>query len=262
MKKELKELLESDILNEETKASLSAAIESLQESALEEAKKTLEVEYAEKFTTKKQEMEDKLTSLVNESVSAEIQELKEDIQKYRNLEVEYAQKLEEFKEQYAEKLEESVNSFIGESVKEEVQELKEDLLEAKKQNFGKKLFEAFAEEFEQFGVSDDVKKLRSRLSSAMKSLKESKETIENMEREKVMGSLLESLSGSKREVMKTILESVKTEKLEERYNEVIGSILSESDEKKLEEKEIVNESSSEAEKAEIERLRFLSGYKK
>jgi len=254
MKKELKELLESDLLNDETKTQLSSAIEAVKTDAIEEAKKALEVEYAVKLTEGKEKIESSLTDLLKESVASEVAELKDDIEKYRNLEVEYAQKLQEFKEEYAAKLEESFTGLVTESVKAEMGELREDLVESKKQNFGQRLFEAFASEFEEFGIGEDVKSLRTRLSKLAVELEESKKTVDELNREKVMESVLSSLTGSKREVMKTILENVSTDLLEERYNETIASVLEEKKEETKEKKPLVEGDTSAEEIARLKKL--------
>lgn len=227
MDKELKALLESELLNEETKKALTEAVESLKAKAVEEAEEKLEVKYAEKLTEEKKRINEGLEKVISEAVTTEIEELKEDVERYRKMEVEYANKLEEFKSEYASKLEEGVNDLIESQVKEEMSELREDLEESKKLNFGKRLFEAFSAEFESFGFSDDMLDLKKRFDEVSSELKESQDEVMSMRHEKKVNELLEGLKGKKHDVMKTLLEGVAYDKLEERYEQTIESVLEE-----------------------------------
>lgn len=261
---ELKTLLESELLSDDVKKELAEAVEQYRTQLVEETKKGLEVEFAKKLTREKKSIAEKVMEHVSEIVAEEIKELKEDLAHYKDLEVTYAKKLEEFKTSYAEKLEEGFKELVESHVKEEIEELRDDLIEAKKHNFGKKLFEAFAAEFEEFGIGDDVKELRAKLEESAKAIEESQATINEMKREKVIGELLSNLSGSKKEVMKTILEGVETDKLSERYEETIKSVLSDEDGKgQEEEKKVVLESKDTGSKiSEHDRIRALIGGKK
>lgn len=253
----LKKLLENAVLNDETKEVIEKEISEIRESVLEEARKQLEVEYAKKLTEEKNQLNESFGDIVAELVTKEIEELKEDIERYRNLDVEYAKKLNDFKAKFANDMASMFDQVVEEHVKAEIDELREDLMEAKKQNFGQRLFEAFAEEFNEFGVDEDTKELRARLGNLNKKLEESRQTISQMEREKITESLLSNLTGSKREVMRTILENVSTDRLEERYNEVIDSVLQEDtkNNKQKEEKEAITESADE----NISKMRRLMG---
>jgi hypothetical protein len=225
-------LLESELLNSETKAALTEAIESFKAEAITEAKKELEVDYAKKLLAEKEALAKNLYALINEAVSEEISELKEDIKYYKELEPKYAAKLEEFKKEYAAKLSEGFDALVESTVKAEITELREDLNEAKKNNFGMKLFEAFKTTIEKLGIGEDMKSLQESLDALKQEVTAKDATIAELERGKIMESLLSNLNGGKREVMKTILENVATEKLTERYEEVIDSVLTESKESK------------------------------
>lgn len=223
-----KELLESELLNDDTKVALKEAVESFKEEAITEARSSLEVEYAKKMLAEKQEIAAKMTDLINEAVTQEIAELVEDINHYKDIEPTYAKKLEEFKVTYAKTLSESFEGLIEAHVKDEISELHEDLMEAKQNNFGIKIYESFKSTFDKLGVSDDIQAIKSELESAKSALSESTGEVESLKHEKVLEGLLSSLTGGKKEVMKTILESVSTDKLDERYKETIGSVLEES----------------------------------
>jgi hypothetical protein len=261
---QFKTLLESELLNDETKSALKEAIESFKAEAITEAKNELEVEYAKKLLAEKEDIAKKMYALINEAVSDEISELKEDIAYYKDIEPKYAAKLEEFKVEYAQKLSESFEGLVENTVKAEITELHEDLMEAKINNFGMSLFEAFKTTYEKLGISDDMKTVIGKMETLKSELKESKDAVSKLEREQVMEGLLSNLNGGKREVMKTVLENVATDKLTERYEEVLDSVLSESTDSKGND-ESENETITESEEAgasedssdELSRLRRL-----
>lgn len=227
MKDELKTLLENEVLSEDAKASIKEAFDNRIEELKEETKKELEIEYAEKYTEKLAEHTEKLQSLVDEVVKEEVDELKEDLRYYADLEVKYAKELEQFKESYAEDLSKTAEQLIESVVKKEFKELSEDINEAKKLDLGRRLYEAFKDEYETQILNEDDESIKDKLSTLETKLKEANETVSKLEREKKLDSLLEGITGSKKNVLETILERVPTEKLEERYNEVIDSVLKE-----------------------------------
>lgn len=218
-----KMLLENEILTEDVKKQLSAALTE----ATEQAKKDLEVDFAKRFEKDKVALTEELNKFLKESVSTEVSELVDDLARYRNLEVEYASKLETFKENYAKELTSSIETFVTESIEGEVKELKESILEAKTIQFGRLIFEAFEKEFTTHGFGGDLRSVQDKLNETEAKLIETKLQISAMERDRIMESLLSNLSGSKRNIMKTILENVVTEKLVSRYEESLKSILSE-----------------------------------
>ena len=264
---QFKALLESELLNEEVKTQLSSAVNDLRESVEEETRKKIEIEFAKRFELDKIELNKNLSQFVSESVAADVVELKEDLVKYRHLEVEYAAKLENFKTEYSKTLKENLDTFIKNSIISEVVELKEDINMAKGHVFGKLIFEAFEEEFVNLGFGGDLKAVQDKLKIAESALNESKTQIELMEREKIVEGLLSNLSGSKRNIMKTILENVPTVKLVGRYEESLKSLLSEdvdnlpkpTTEESKKTKVAVLESTDST--AHLDRLRKLSGRK-
>lgn len=243
--KELKKLLESELLSEEVKAELKKAVEALKTRLQEDVKADLETEYAKKFVTAKERLAEKMTTLIKEQVSEEIGELKEDIQHYKGLDITYATKLEDFKKEYSEKLSESFHSTVREQVSNELDELREDLLEVKQNKFGQKIFETFSEEFKMFGISVDEKALKEELERTKEFLTESEKAVADMKRETIMKGLLDNLSGTSREIMKTILENVETDKLQTRYDEAIDDVLKDKVKKDDDDEEDVDEEEGE-----------------
>jgi hypothetical protein len=97
----LQNLLENDILNDETKDELEKAIQSqiseAVEAAVEDAKKETEVavrtELAEQFVTDKEALVEALDTKTQQFLESELAELKDDVDNFRDLEVEYAEKI-------------------------------------------------------------------------------------------------------------------------------------------------------------------------
>ena len=255
---EFKTLLESELLNEDTKKALGEAIESFKIEAVNEAKNELEVGYAKKLLAEKEEIAKSMYALINEAVTSEITELKDDIAHYKDIEPKYAQMLEDFKVKYAETLSESFGELVESTVVGEMKELKEDLMESKKNNFGMTIFESFKETFEKLGITEDMGALQAKLEVAETALKESVDSVAGFERKEVMDGLLSNLSGGKRDVMKTILESVDTNKLADRYNETVEKVLEDApvkddkDEVVLTEEEVITKDKKDI---ELDRLR-------
>lgn len=260
MKKELKELFESEVLSEETKVELQEAIEAIKAEAITEAKETakkeLEVEYATKFVNESKIISEKLDKMIQEGVVTEIEDLKADLAKYKDLEVTYATKLTEFKESYSEKLGKDLTALVESLVGAECVELKEDLMESKKNYFGTVIYEAYADMHTQMQEGSDEDALKQDLTAVQKLLAESNKKIADFERGQVMEGLLSNIAGDKREVMKNILEGVETDKLEDRYNETIDTVLKESVEntdkkEQLDESANITDADKEKQKEEL-----------
>jgi hypothetical protein len=241
----LKKLLESDVLSEETKAELQEQFKSAVDTFLSEERAKLEqqitAQLTEEFVTAQEQLTEALDVKIDTFLAAEFDELKEDINKFRDLEVEYAEKLVEEKEILASQLSEELDqlvdkldAFLEVRLDEEFAELKEDIAEVKKLEFGRRIFEAMESEFRKHRVSD-TSKLESELAEVKEQLDDAKRRIGSMQRERVaearnskMEELLSPLSGTAKEQMKIILSNVATEKLDEAYKVYLTRVLKES----------------------------------
>jgi hypothetical protein len=241
----LKKLLESDVLSEETKAELQEQFKSAVDTFLSEERAKLEqqitAQLTEEFVTAQEQLTEALDVKIDAFLAAEFDELKEDINKFRDLEVEYAEKLVEEKEILASQLNEELDqlvdkldAFLEVRLDEEFAELKEDIAEVKKLEFGRRIFEAMESEFRKHRVSD-TSKLESELAEVKEQLDDAKRRIGSMQRERVaearnskMEELLSPLSGTAKEQMKIILSNVATEKLDEAYKVYLTRVLKES----------------------------------
>lgn len=241
----LKKMLESDLLSEETRAQLSEQFKAAADAYLAEERSKLEVEIrstlTEEFVKAREELADTVNEMIENFLKKEFDELHEDINKFRDLEVEHAEKLVEEKEALAQQLAEQLNQFVDKldaflevRVDEEMTELKEDIDEVKKLQFGRKIFEAVEAEFKSFR-KEDLSSVEAELAEALDKLNDAEGRLADIERARLdearnskLESLLAPLSGNAREQMKIILSNVKTEKLEESFNIYIGRILKES----------------------------------
>jgi hypothetical protein len=239
----LKKLLESELLSEETKAQISeqwnASVETFKTQVREEVSMAVRSELAEQWIAERDELVTKVDGFVTEALVKEITELKHDIERFRDLEAEYAEKLVEEKHKLAEEvateldqLVDKIDAFFEVRLSAELGELKEDIAIVKQNEFGRRLYEAYASTFAAAHVDEDsvTTKLRvaeAKLADATKALNQSEEQRNLMVREAKLDKILSSLTGKKREQMEMVLKNIETGRLEESYKFFIGRILKE-----------------------------------
>lgn len=247
MKELLEKLLSSELLTEEVKTELADAIQKTiseqVEAQVNEQKEALVVEYATQFAADREALIEALDTKVEEMLQEQLAELAEDISNFRDLEVEFAAKLADEKASLAEavekdmeKLVERLDTFLELRLSEEVEELKESIEEVRKNNLGRKIFETFMGEFEQFSTADKgLDSLQAQLDEAKAELVKRGELLAEAQKEVAasarkdkLEAVLSSLQGRPREIMEAILVSVPTDKLEESYQKFIGRVLHES----------------------------------
>jgi hypothetical protein len=169
-------------------------------------------------------------------------------------------------------------------------QLREDIEAARKNDFGRRIFESFSSEYAASHLNEKsetakllkvVKVKEQELEEAAKIVAETQKLIESKEtelraakgqavRKEVMGELLGPLSGDKRSVMGELLESVQTEKLRSAYDKYLPAVMNGGTPIKkalTEGKEITGDKnqaqtiSSEEKTAEIFDIRRLAGLK-
>ena len=236
----LKKLLESELLSEEAKAEITAKFEAFVAEIKETTSLEVKTQLTEEFVKAREELVESVNAKVDSFLAEEIEELRGDLEAFRDLEVEYAEKLLTEKEalavQLGEELDELVNkldAFLEVRLSEELAELAEDIEVIKKDSFGRKIFEAYSQEYARSfaAPSDSAEK---KLATVEDELADAKEVIATMEaatrkadRARKLDELLAPLTGTKHEHMKLLLSSVTTEKLEEAFNRYIGRVLKE-----------------------------------
>jgi hypothetical protein len=239
----LEKLLTSDLLSEETRTEISEAwaeaVEAKKAELKEEVALEVRAELAEQFVVARDALVDKVEAFVSEQLEKSYVELKSDIERFRDLEAEYAGKLVEEKKRLAEEVESEIetlvdklDSFLEVRLNEELDEMKEDLEVVKQNDFGRRVFEAFVTEYSKSYV--DEASIQAQLAIAESKVVDAEQRMQELETEKAtlvreskMQEVLKPLSGAKREQMSFVLQNVETEKLEEAYGYFIGRILKE-----------------------------------
>lgn len=274
----LQKLVESELLTEETKTQLeehlSKVMEEKRQEIREEVETQVKTELAEKYAKDKEELVEALDTALTKMVSSEVEELREDIESFRNLEAEYAEKLVTERQKMAEnvkqdmsKLLEGLDAYVDQRLHVELDELRESIEDVRKENYGRRIVETLGEEYRRMFTNEDdleqkISEKEEELRKVSDQLKEATEQLRSSERDQKMEEVLESLSGHKREVMAAILEGVPTEKLDEAYRRYIGRVLTETTEENSEKDgSVLAEGQKEVESEELneDELRVASG---
>jgi hypothetical protein len=329
----IKPLLDSDLINEETRSAISEAWEAKLNETKEQVRAELREEFAQRYEHDKTVMVEALDRMVTEGLTAEIQavaaekqalaedrvkfqgKMKESATKFNDFMVtklaeeiselrkdrrahsEGFQKLEKFVvkalageimefaqdkrdvvetkvrlvREAREKLEGLKARFVKESaakmsqsvskhLKAELSQLQEDIKIARENNFGRRIFEAYAAEFGATHLNEnaEVRNLRKeieaknqQLEEATRAAEDAKVVVESKEREirmikesnerdSAMEELLAPLNEEKREVMKNLLESVQTTRLKTAFEKYLPAVLAEG--KSVKAKSVISES--------------------
>lgn len=270
----LQKLLESELLTEDTKTELKEAFDTklaeLAEAQREEIESEVKTTLAEKYAADKEALIDALDTKLDEKVEEEISELKEDIERFRDLEAEYAEKVVEARKEMSDTVKEdmknvleALDAYVEMRLSAEVEELRESIEEVRKEEHGRNVLKVIGEEYrrmftEEEDVQEELVERQRELELATAQLRETQEKLQGIERDRKMDEVLESLHGHAREVMEAILINVPTNKLDEAYDRYIDRVLHESVSNKSSEKddnvlaegnekEVVSESESEKE---------------
>lgn len=227
------------------------------------------------------ENQQKLEKFIVHALAREIKEFAQDKQAVVEAKVklvaEGRKQLEALKAKFVSESSKKLSSVVTSHLRGELTQLKEDIKAAQENNFGRKIFEAFAGEFSVTHLNEkaETKKLmqklaqkEAQLSEAIKQKDETKKLVESkdrevriikesVQREKVMGDLLSTLNEEKAKVMRSLLESVQTTKLQASFDKYLPAVLNTGTSKKAD-KAMISESVSEvtgdksAKKQEVE----------
>lgn len=239
----LQNLLSSELLSEDARAEISSkwtiAVDQYKANLREEVSLEVRSELAEQWAIESDALIENVEKFVSTKLAEELAELNGDIERFRDLEVEYAQKIVEEKRSMAEQLSQELDQLVDKMdaffelrLSEEFTELREDLEIVKQNDFGRKIFEAFATEFNKSHIDEDS--IQSKLAATLAKLEDSQSTIAKLEeahnkmiRESKLEKILSPLSGQKREQMAFVLQNVETARLDEAYNHFINRVLKE-----------------------------------
>lgn len=252
----LDKILGSTLLTEDNKQELKDAWTNALNEAKEQASVEVKASLAEQYVEDKQKLIEALDTKAQEILTKELTEFTEELANYKDLEVEMQTKLIEARHEMAEvvagdfsKLVESLSDFLDKRLEQGFEELKEDIDEARKAQFGAKVFESIAREYgarfhNENSVSVELEKNKTELTEAVKELTEAKTELKKIKHTAELNKVLEPLTGGKRELMENLIRTYPTNKLQEAYTKYIPKVLHTSVEKVEETTEKENDNSS------------------
>jgi hypothetical protein len=236
----------------------------------------------------------KLESFIVDALAKEIAEFHTDKKDLAETKVKLVReskaKFETVKKDFVARSAEIIEETVSKGLRSEMTQLREDIEAARRNDFGRRIFESFASEYATSHLNEKsetakllkvVKQKESELEEAARIVAETEKLVESRDREiaiardqakrkDTMSELLGPLNGDKREVMKELLESVQTEKLHQAFGKYLPAVMDgKATVKKAltEGKEITGDKqqaqqiSSEEKTAEIFDIRRLAGLK-
>ena len=226
----------------------------------------------------------KMEEFVVNALAKEIKEFHEDkkgvVETKVKLVAEAKKQMAKMKEAFITKSAKVVEAAVNKKLSEEIKALKEDITSAREINFGKKIFEAFASEYQNSYLNEKsetaklmkvVDETTLKLKDAEKAVEEKQAVIESkeaeskrqadlMERKEKMAEMLKPLGKEKSEVMSQLLESVQTAKLQSSFDKYLPHVMA--DKPVVTGKQVISESSgdrAQREDADITNIRKLAG---
>jgi len=191
----------------------------------------------------------KLEDFVVDSLSKEIAEFYEDKKDLAETKVRLVREAKEHLAKVKSKFISDATKIVAETVEKgltkEMTQLKEDIDSARRNDFGRKLFEAFANEYANSYLNEksEVAKLMKVVKLKDKQLEEAKSAVDEKqtlaeskdaeikkmvaesERKETINSLIEPLNKTQREIMTDLLESVQTKKLSSAFDKYLPAVI-------------------------------------
>jgi len=172
-------------------------------------------------------------------------------------------KFDEIRQRFIQRSAKVVEAAVTRKLTSEIKQLKEDITNARNNDFGRRIYESFAQEYAGSFLNEKsetnkllkiIQKKDQELAEAKKAVVEKATLVESrdrelritkdlMERKQIMAELLSPLDVSKKEVMQELLESVKTEKLHTAFDKYLPAVM-EGETKKVTKKVALNESTA------------------
>ena len=191
----------------------------------------------------------KLENFVVHALAREIREFATDKQDLVNTKVrlvaEARAKLEGLKARFVKESANKMSQAVSKHLKAELSQLQEDIKVARENNFGRRIFEAYAAEFGATHLNEkaEVRKLHdviqakdAKLAEAIRFARKAKVLVESKERDlriikesnqrqAAMDELLHPLNEEKAEIMRNLLESVQTPRLKAAFEKYLPAVL-------------------------------------
>ena len=191
----------------------------------------------------------KLEEFVVEALAKEISEFQEDKQDLAETKVRLVKEAKthfaKVKKDFIERSATAVSETVSKALQAEISQLKEDIDTARKNDFGRKIFESFASEYGTSYLNEksetaklikviDVK--NKQLEEAKQFAKKAKEVaestasekkriVEAAERKDLINDLIQPLAKDQREIMIDLLESVQTGKLKTQFDKYLPAVI-------------------------------------
>jgi len=190
-----------------------------------------------------------LEEFVVESLAKELSEFYEDKKDLAETKVrlvrEAKDKFAKVQKEFIAKSAKLVSETVGKNLNKEIDQLKEDIEVARKNDFGRKLFEAFASEYagSYLNEKSETAKLLKVVAAKDKQLAEAKtlavkakklaestnhekqELIESARRTKILNDLVAPLGKDQKEIMTDLLESVQTDRLQSAFDKYLPAVI-------------------------------------
>jgi hypothetical protein len=211
---------------------------------------------------------EKLENFVVHALAKEITEFAQDkrdlVETKVRLVAEARGKLESLKARFVKESASKMSQAVSRHLKSELNQLHEDIKIARENNFGRRIFEAYAAEFGATHLNEkaEMRKLQAmleakerKLAEAAKFAEQAAQLVESKEREirviresnnraQTMEELLSPLNAEKQEIMRNLLESVQTNRLKNAFEKYLPAVLAENRPAKA--KQVIAESVSVA----------------
>jgi len=192
---------------------------------------------------------EKLEQFIVHALSKEINEFAKDKRDLAETKVKLVReakaKFESIKQSFVKRSAQVVENVITQKLTSEIKQLKEDIDSSRNNDFGRRIYEAFAQEFSSSYLNEksETSKLLKIIDKKEQELAEAKQAIEEkgslvesvqreirvtkdlMERKHVMAELLAPLGADKRALMKELLESVQTPKLSAAFDKYLPAVM-------------------------------------
>lgn len=194
----------------------------------------------------------KLEQFVIKALAEEIGEFEQDkravVEARVRLVQEAKDKLASIQQQFVKRSSELVKEAVSKNLETELVQLKEDIQNARENMFGRRIFEAFAGEFavthlnenrEIANLRAEVTRKERKLQEAAKSFEKAKTLVESKDREiriikesagreEKLTALLKPLNAEKGKLMRELLESVQTDRLQTAFDKYLPAVLNQS----------------------------------
>ena len=194
----------------------------------------------------------KLEKFIIRALAEEIKEFEQDkkavVETKVRLVAEGKAKLAELQSKFIAQSAALVKESVTNSLESELTQLKEDIQIARENMFGRRLFEAFASEFAVTHLNENkevaklqaqVQEVSAKLSEAVQAVQEKQVVVESKEKEikiikesaerkEKLAEMLKPLNKEKAAVMRDLLESVSTDKMQSAYEKYLPAVLNNS----------------------------------